>query len=284
MRASGAQDPMTARPKSQHIPASLRPPGYVQVVSPATGPVLFLEFGLITLHRGDGPLSVESGGREAVLYQIGGTCDVAVSGQAGDLSGTLDARGSVFEGPPSAVFAPPGSRITITAQGDTRLALFTSPPSADRPPRIVDPAQVAIRTVGTGNWTRRVSSVVDERIASRLLVGETINPPGNWSSYPPHKHDTTVPDGELAMEEVYHFFVTPPGGFGLQMVYTAPGDPHPFQEIYRVTEGDTVVIPRGYHPVVAAGGYQLAYLWAISGERVGYAAWSEDPAYAWLRR
>jgi len=84
------------------------------------------------------------------------------------------------------------------------------------------------------------------------------------------------------MEEVYHYFVQPSAGFGLQMVYTAPGDPHPFERVYRVQDGDTVVIPRGYHPVVAAGGYALAYLWAISGERVDYGAWATDPAHEWL--
>jgi 5-deoxy-glucuronate isomerase len=150
--------------------------------------------------------------------------------------------------------------------------------------RQVHPDQVTVRAVGRDAWSRRVCSVVDQRVASRLLVGETINQAGAWSSYPPHKHDTEVPGREVPMEEVYHFMVRPPGGFGLQMVYTAPEAARPFEHIYRVRDGDTVVIPRGYHPVVAAGGYQLAYLWAISGDRVDYGAWNDDPAHAWLLR
>jgi 5-deoxy-glucuronate isomerase len=86
------------------------------------------------------------------------------------------------------------------------------------------------------------------------------------------------------MEEIYHYFIRPSGGFGLQMVYTPADAPQPFEHVYRVRDGDTVVIPRGFHPIVAAGGYQLAYLWAISGKRVVYAAWSDDPAHAWLNK
>jgi 5-deoxy-glucuronate isomerase len=163
-----------------------------------------------------------------------------------------------------------------------RLALFSAPPAADRPIRQIGPDEVRVRTVGRDAWTRRVCSVVDEGVASRLLVGETINQAGGWSSYPPHKHDSEVAGREVPMEEIYHYCVRPPGGFGLQMVYTAPDVPYPFAHTYRVGDGDTVVIPRGYHPVVAAGGYQIAYLWAISGERVEGGAWSDDPAHAWL--
>jgi 5-deoxy-glucuronate isomerase len=86
------------------------------------------------------------------------------------------------------------------------------------------------------------------------------------------------------MEEIYYYIVHPVGGFGLQMVYTPPDAANAFEHVYRVRDGDTVVIPRGFHPVVAAGGYELAYLWAISGERVVYQAWSDDPAHAWLNR
>jgi 5-deoxy-glucuronate isomerase len=223
--------------------------------------------------------------REGVLYLIGGVCEYSVSGAAGALSGFLDSRPSVFDGPPSAVYLPPGIRLSMSSPRiGARLALFTAPPAGDRRLRHIDATEVGVRSVGREAWSRRVYSVVDQRVASRLLVGETINQAGFWSSYPPHKHDAEVPGREVPMEEIYHYFVRPPGGFGLQMVYTRPDAQQPFEHVYRVRDGDTVVIPRGYHPVVAAGGYQLAYLWAISGERVDYGAWNDDPAHAWLLR
>ena len=85
------------------------------------------------------------------------------------------------------------------------------------------------------------------------------------------------------MEEVYYYLTRPVGGFGLQMLYTAPGHPEPIDDVYRVESGDLLVIPRGYHPVVAAAGYELYYLWAMAGEQSRYGAWSDDPTHAWVR-
>jgi 5-deoxy-glucuronate isomerase len=245
--------------------------------------VRFLEFALITVAGNGAPMTWESRDREAVVYLIGGICEFTVSGAAGSLAGMLDTRPDIFDGPPTAVYLPPGARLGLLSPRDgARLALFSAPPAGDRPLRQIHANQVSIRNVGKGAWARRVLGVVDQTVASRLLVGETINQAGYWSSFPPHKHDADVPGREVPMEEIYHYFVRPPGGFGLQMVYTPPHVPEPFEHIYRVRDGDTVVIPRGYHPVVAAGGYQLAYLWAISGDRVDYGAWADDPAHAWL--
>lgn len=278
---------MTHLRESQHIPAVLPLEPLHRVASPANGPLVFLEFALVALAGGGLPMAWESRDREAVLYLIGGGCEVTIEGTGETAAGTLDSRTSVFDGPPCAAFVPAGSRVGLRSLRDgARLALFSAPPAADRPARLIGAHEVTVRSVGADSWARRVTSVVDQRVASRLLVGETRNPAGHWSSYPPHKHDAHPSDGhrEAPMEEVYHYFVRPLGGFGLQMVYTPPDVPGAFERIYRVRDGDTVVIPRGYHPVVAAGGYELVYLWAISGERVEYAAWSDDPAHAWINR
>lgn len=286
---------MISLPESQHIaavPGEAAEPGpglvagvsSLRVVAAApNSPLRFLEFALVTLAAGGAPVVWESRDREAVLYLIGGACEFTVAGSGGSLEGVLDSRPSPFDGPPEAVYLPPGSRLGLASpRAGARAALFSAPPADYRVLRRIRPHEVAVRNVGRDAWTRRVISVVDQKVASRLLVGETLNPAGHWSSYPPHKHDAATPGREVPMEEVYHYFLLPREGFGLQMVYTAPGDPQPFERIYRVRDGDTVVIPRGYHPVVAAGGYQLAYLWAISGERVDYGAWADDPAHAWL--
>jgi 5-deoxy-glucuronate isomerase len=274
---------MTDLSESQLIPAGPQGPGFRLIAYPPDSPVRFLEFALVTLAVGGVPLAWESRDREAVLYLIGGVCEFGVSGSAGALEGVLDSRPSIFDGPPSAVYLPPGARLALSSpRTGARLALFTAPPAGDRRLRKIDPADVSMRNVGRDAWARRVFSVADQRIASRLLVGETINQAGYWSSYPPHKHDATVPGREVPMEEIYHYFIRPSSGFGLQMVYTKPDAPEPFERVHRVRDGDTVVIPRGYHPVVAGGGYHLAYLWAISGERVDHGAWNDDPSHAWL--
>ncbi|MBI3998760.1 MAG: 5-deoxy-glucuronate isomerase [Armatimonadetes bacterium] len=275
---------MTARVEGQHIPAAGPLTGYRLVASPAGSPLAYLEFALIRLEPGGTPFTWEAGDREAVAYLIGGSCECTVSGAGGALEGVLDSRSWVFDGPPCAVFVPAGSRLGLfSPQDGACLALFSAPPVDARPPRLIRARDVVARNVGTGTWARQVIAVVDRRVASRLLVGETLTPPGHWSSYPPHKHDALRSD-EVPMEEIYHYFLDPPGGFALQMVYTAPDDPAPLERVDRVRDGDTVVISRGYHPVVAGGGYRLAYLWAISGERVEEGAWSSDPDHAWLVR
>jgi 5-deoxy-glucuronate isomerase len=88
---------------------------------------------------------------------------------------------------------------------------------------------------------------------------------------------------ESPYEEVYFFKIKPSQGFGLQRIYTAPDDEDPFDLVYVVEDGDTVVIPRGYHPVVAAPGYELYYLWILAGEERRYGAWSDDPRHSWIK-
>jgi 5-deoxy-glucuronate isomerase len=138
--------------------------------------------------------------------------------------------------------------------------------------------------VGKNTWANRVTIVADARTTSRLIVGETIVPQGHWASYPPHKHDTMMPGQELPMEEVNHYLLKPTTGFALQATYTRSGAPDPFSQVHRVRDGDTVVIPRGYHSVSAAGEYTLAYVWALAGPHVEYGAWVEDPAHSWVHR
>jgi len=118
---------------------------------------------------------------------------------------------------------------------------------------------------------------VTDTHARRLLVGETFNAPGNWSSYPPHKHDGR--DGEPVLEEVYHYRVDPPQGFGVQMLYTADGE----SITHTVRDGDAVLLPYGYHPVSAPPGYRLYYLWGMAGAERRLAL-HEDPAHSWVSK
>ena len=146
-------------------------------------------------------------------------------------------------------------------------------------PYLVAPDEVATVHRGRGNFSREVRDVVPaERPGVRLLVGETINPPGNWSSSPPHKHDREAPPEERRLEEVYLYRVEPRQGFGLQLSYG--GEP-PAERAFPVRDLDVVAIPAGYHPVVAGPGYRLYYLWGLAGS-ARELRWYPDPDHAWV--
>ncbi len=265
------------------IRAPRRGGGYTRLAGPGTAGLRHLEFGIVELPAG-ATQDIVTGDREAVVYLLTGAGTVTDGGRGG--AARLGPRQDVFREPPSAVYLPPGTSAHLAASGGGFFGAVVWGASASRAPfRAIGPGDVERRDVGAGNWRRVVYNVVDAaRGAERLLVGETVNPPGNWSSYPPHKHDTRSASGELPMEEVYFYLVQPEGGFGLQMLYTPPGAADAIDAIYRVHSGDLLVIPRGYHPVVAAAGYGLFYLWAMAGDESRYGAWSDDPAYAWVRR
>jgi 5-deoxy-glucuronate isomerase len=111
------------------------------------------------------------------------------------------------------------------------------------------------------------------------VIGETYNPSGNWSSYPPHKHEREVPGLESKHEEVYYFRMNPAQGFALMRLYQDEGR----DQAVVVEDGDTVLLPNGYHPVVAAPGYQAYYLWILAGEKRALLM-HDDPKHAWVKK
>ncbi len=253
---------------------------FVAAVHADGHPLSFLEFGVLRLTPATPMITLAFPGREAVLLLLEGAATV----RSGEHAGDLGPRESVFDDLPWAVYIPPGGTLDVRVRESMMAAVATAPAAAHRHVQLISPHHMSERVVGANNWTRRVRSVIDQTVSERLLVGETVNPPGNWSSYPPHKHDRLTDAGELPMEEVYYYTVRPDSGFGLQMIYSAPDDPESLDQIYRVRGGDLVLLPRGYHPVVAAAGYELHYVWAIAGPRVASGAWSDDPAHAWIRQ
>ena len=219
----------------------------------------FINLEKVDLGKGESWESLAADEVAAVI--LNGKVHVSIDGR--DL-GRAGGRRSVFEEPGHAVYAPPNSAIELVADGaSAELAVVSSrlgscPPG---PARIIGPGDQRIAEIGEGNWSRTVRTVLGpEHAASRLLVGETLNPPGNWSSYPPHKHDVEAPPKEVRLEEVYLYKVNPPEGFGVQLRYDEGTD-----EAFVVRDGEVAVIPSGYHPVVAAPGYALYYLWAMAG-------------------
>lgn len=255
--------------------------GLQPIVGPENSPLKLIEFGRLSLGPGE-RWEASFEGKEAVLYLLGGSCDVEASGRRFHGLGT---RKDPFSGLPTALYLPPGSTCSVRALTPLDAAVCSAPAQGgdSREPALVTPDMCKVTSVGAFNWRREVRTVIGPEIpAQKLLVGETLNPPGNWSSYPPHKHDTRS-ESEVPLEEVYFFLVSPPQGFGAIRIYTPEGDPEPLDEIYVVRDGDTVVIPRGYHPVTAAPGYTLFYLWVLAGEERKYGAWTDDPAHAWVR-
>lgn len=223
--------------------------------------------------------SFEAEGKEFAVVIMSGLVDVATGDET---FGELGGRTSVFSGAATGVYLPPGQSFSIRSLSPCEVAVCAAPSDAEGPLVVVRPTDVTIRTVGHWNWTRDVHTVIGPNVphARRLVVGETYNLPGNWSSYPPHRHIQDDYPFEVRMEEVYHFRINPPGGFGIQCLYN---DDLSLDEAYVVREGDTVVIPPAYHPVAAAPGYQVYYLWMLAGYTDRRLKPRDDPAHAWVQ-
>jgi 5-deoxy-glucuronate isomerase len=185
-------------------------------------------------------------------------------------------RASVFTERATALYLPPNVPLTVTADSDLEAVLVSAPSPPGGTPVLIRPDEIAVTPRGRGSYSREVHDIfVRDPHAKRLMVGETFNPPGNWSSYPPHKHDGR--NGEPRLEEVYHFRISPPRGFGHQTLYTEDGE----SITHQVRDGDAVLLPYGYHPVSAPPGYALYYLWALAGDQRQLALY-EDPAHRWI--
>jgi 5-deoxy-glucuronate isomerase len=190
-------------------------------------------------------------------------------------------RADVFGDRATAVYVPPGGTIDIIVHAPSEIAAITTVDCGLRASgaatEFVRPDDVVVHDRGRPGWQRHVHDVVADNVvaAQRLLVGETFNEPGQWSSFPPHKHDGA--DGEPALEEVYYFRFDRRDGFGFQGLYEADGS----EQAVFLRHGTIVGIPRGYHPVCAAPGYRLYYLWALVGRERRLAMY-EDPAHRWL--
>ena len=262
--------------------------GYQIIVSPQNSDLKWLELGRLFLLGIGKEFSDIDEERETALSIFSGKCDIEIEqGERAEKASyqEIGKRDDVFSGAPTMVYIPKGLKYTIKSSSKALdIGIFKAPSRKDTKPVLIKPEDANLITSGTGNWQRKVYTCIGEKVdADRLIVGETFTPPGNWSSYPPHKHDSYNPPKEAPYEEVYFFLLKPTNGFGIQRIYTSSEAKDALNEVYVIKNNDTVVIPRGYHPVVAAAGYQLYYFWALAGEERIYAAWSDDPKHSWLR-
>jgi 5-deoxy-glucuronate isomerase len=214
---------------------------------------------------------------EAALLPLSGSCRVEIGSHAFELEG----RDDVFSRVSDFAFLPEGSEAVMISRGGGVFALPMARAERGLEPAHVPARAVAVEVRGGGAATRQVNNFMsaDAFEADRLIAVEVLTPDGNWSSFPPHKHDEHT-DREVPLEEIYYFRILGDGGFGMHRTYTRDGD---IDVTVTVRDGDVFLVPRGYHgPCVAAPGHTMYYLNVMAGpaER----AWRvcTDPTHEWL--
>ncbi len=249
--------------------------GRIHAITPATAGWTYVGFEVYRLEAGR-TLRQATRDREACLVLLAGTARVSGGGED---FGVIGGRTSPFEPDPWSVYVPAQSEWTVTAEGPCELAICTAPAEGRLPARLIGPDKVGQETRGKGTNTRHVRNILPEgEPAESLLVVEVITPSGHWSSYPPHKHDRDDLPRESLLEETYYHRLDPPQGFAFQRVYT---DDRSLDETMALEDGDVVLVPRGYHPVGTAHGYDLYYLNVMAGPKRTW-KFHNDPAHEWM--
>jgi 5-deoxy-glucuronate isomerase len=226
---------------------------------------------------------VATGEDELIVLPLAGACTVEADGARFELAG----RESVFTAVTDFAYVPRDARARISSPGGGRFALPAAAARRRLAPRYGPAQEVPVELRGAGSCSRQVNNFCTPETfeADKLIAVEVLTPAGNWSSYPPHKHDADRP-GESVLEEVYYFELgSGPGGPGLgyQRVYGTAD--RPVDLVAEVRSGDVVLVPHGWHgPSMAPPGYDLYYLNVMAGP-AAERAWliCDDPAHAWVR-
>jgi 5-deoxy-glucuronate isomerase len=235
-----------------------------------------ISFGVRAFRPGD-RFSAETGGDETALVILGGRCDVEST--AGTWKG-VGKRRDVFDGPPHALYLPRQTAYGLKATTPLEVAICSAKAEQSFPARHVLPGDVRVEIRGGRNVTRQIYHLIGPEFpAQRLLVVEVYTPSGNWSSYPPHKHDRANMPLENKLEEIYYYKMSHPDGFAIQRLYT--GDGRTDQALV-LRDNDLVLVREGYHPVVAGPGYHCYYLNVLAGDVRSMQA-ADDPTHAWIR-
>lgn len=223
--------------------------------------------------------AIDTGESELVVLPLSGSCVVRTEGQAFRLEG----RRSVFDRVTDFAYVPRDARFEIESDAGGEFALPMARARRRLPPAYGPAEKVPVEIRGAGDATRQVTNFCTPQSfpADRLTACELITPAGNWSSFPPHKHDQARAD-EAVLEEIYYFRIAGPAGFAMHRTYAADGA---FDVTVTVSDGDVFLVPRGYHgPSVASPGHDLYYLNVLAGpgaERT--MAFCDDPRHHWIR-
>ncbi len=231
--------------------------------------------------------TISTGATEVAVLPLAGSLTVAVDGHRFELAG----RDSVFARVSDWVYLPIETEARISSRMGAEVAQASARAERRFEPAYIPAEDVPVEIRGAGQATRQVTNFLSPGAfdaVDRLICCEVLTPEGNWSSYPPHKHDDT-PDSLANNEEIYYFRLGRSGstatsdeGFALHRTYTADGS---IDETVVVRDGDVFLVPRGYHgPSVAAPGYPLYYLNVMAGPNAERTmAIVDDPAYGWIR-
>jgi 5-deoxy-glucuronate isomerase len=239
-----------------------------------------LDFGFLKLKPGEA-YRAETPGREILAVILGGKASFEVNGQRFE---NVGGRPNVYSGKPHSVYIPAGAKFSIHAEGAVEIALPSAPSDLAIEPYVIAPERVANGVWGAANFKRYYHQILTlasqpDLAARRLIVGETFTPSGNWSTYPPHKHQVDDLPREAFQEEMYYFKVNPADGFGICHYYNEEDE----EENFTVRDNSLHMLPKGYHTVVSAPGYTTYYLWFLAGEQRVQAA-VDDAAVGWVNR
>jgi 5-deoxy-glucuronate isomerase len=243
-------------------------------------PCNLLDFNFLKLAAGE-EYAGNSQDREILAVILGGKANFQINGSRFEGVG---GRPNVFAGKPHAAYIPAGAEFCLEAQSAVEIALPSAPSDADINPYVIAPSQVANGIWGAANFKRYFHQILTlaaqpELPARRLIVGETFTPSGNWSTYPPHKHQIDDLPRQAFHEEMYYFKVNPADGFGICRYYNEEGE----EENFTVRDNTIHMLPKGYHTVVSAPGYTTYYLWFLAGEQ-RIQATLDDPNVGWVTR
>jgi 5-deoxy-glucuronate isomerase len=255
--------------------------GYTQLVAPQTHPINDLNFGMLRL-EGSQAYQTISADYEIGLVVLAGRCSIRVDDQMFE---NLGGRASVFDGNATGVYVPGQSSFAVQAGPEgVEIAVCRCPTQERYPAQVVRPEDVIVNERGGPGFKRYVHDIFGSQVlAATMLVGETFTIQGNWSSYPPHKHDVEALPDEVQQEELYLYKIRPEGGFGLQYLYSPADSPRgPLEQALAVRTDDITIMPFGYHPVAAPPGYDVYYLWFLAGPKRLMLP-RDDPAHSWIK-
>jgi 5-deoxy-glucuronate isomerase len=216
-------------------------------------------------------------GEEAAFVILGGRC--TADWGAGPQS--IGARKNVFAGLPYCVYLPTDNAVKFTGETAVEIAECRVPSNAKLEAKLITPEDVLSSLRGGGNASRQIVDIIRPDFpADKLVAIEVYTPAGNWSSFPPHKHEVHNPPVEVDLDEIYYYRIDRPReGFALQRLYASDNSS---DETVRAADGDAVLVRSGYHPVVAGPGYNVYYLNFLAGSSRTLAV-TEDPNHVWLK-
>jgi 5-deoxy-glucuronate isomerase len=233
--------------------------------------------------------SFKSGEHELAIVVLSGA--ISVNSNRGRWNGIE--RENVWNSAATALYLPRGSEFTITAARDSEFAVAWVPTDEDHEPWLIQPQDVSVSIRGGDNVSRQINDLLPPGSpVHRLILVEVYTPGGNWSSYPPHKHDMHI-EGEggnlveADLEEVYFYKIDKPEGYAYQRVYTDENSPlqqagYPIDALVKAQNNCAVLIPEGYHPVVSAPGYTTYYLNVLAASAQSLAN-QDDPHHSWVK-